>query len=126
MKRTFALFACCSLLTLAVGCNQQVVRGQNGMRGFEERPAVAGMSDNQMVMHGPPPGPVYYDGPAMGNCPQCPTCPTSPVDIWRPTHHHTWTYKAPKNLNYPPQNQRPAVYQYPYYTVKGPTDFFMK
>jgi len=27
---------------------------------------------------------------------------------------------------YPPQNQKPAVYQYPYYTIKGPTDFFYK
>ena len=27
-------------------------------------------------------------------------------------------------LVYPPQNAPPAVVQYPYYTVKGPTDFF--
>jgi len=27
-------------------------------------------------------------------------------------------------LRYPDPNQPPAVMQYPYYTVKGPTDFF--
>jgi len=44
--------------------------------------------------------------------------------IWYPTHHHTYAYRPPKNLVYPPQNQLAAVVQYPFYTVKGPTDFF--
>ena len=41
-------------------------------------------------------------------------------------HYHTYEYKAPKNLKYPPANQPPAVVQYPYYTLRGPTDFFQK
>jgi len=45
---------------------------------------------------------------------------------WRPTHHHTYSYRPPKNLVYPPENQPAAIVQYPYYTVKGPTDFFYK
>ena len=41
-------------------------------------------------------------------------------------HYHTFEYNAPKNLKYPPANQPPAVVQYPYYTLRGPTDFFQK
>ena len=41
-------------------------------------------------------------------------------------HYHTFEYKAPKNLKYPPANQPPAVVQYPYYTLRGPTDFFQE
>ncbi|HID22559.1 MAG TPA: hypothetical protein EYP14_09175 [Planctomycetaceae bacterium] len=50
----------------------------------------------------------------------CDGCPK----LWYPTHHHTYCYKRPQGLVYPPQNQPAAVVQYPYYTVKGPTDFF--
>jgi len=45
---------------------------------------------------------------------------------WGPTHYHTFEYRQPKNLLYPPANQPAAVVQYPYYTVRGPTDFFLK
>ena len=45
---------------------------------------------------------------------------------WAPTHHHTFEYKQPTNLVYPPANQPASVVQYPYYTLKGPSDFFMK
>jgi len=130
MKRNFVLLACCALMPLAAGCSQPVVRGQNGMRPYSQSPQMAGMgrmgnmmTDGTMQMAGPPPGPVFYDGPATGNCP---TCPTRPADIWRPTHHHTSSYNAPKDLKYPQANQPPAVYQYPYYTGKGPADFFLK
>ena len=43
-----------------------------------------------------------------------------------PVHRNFHTYQAPQNLMYPPENQGAAVYQYPYYTLRGPTDFFMK
>ncbi len=45
---------------------------------------------------------------------------------WYPTHKYRWTYNPPRNLVYPQQNQPAAVVRYPYYTVKGPSDFFMK
>ena len=32
----------------------------------------------------------------------------------------------PRNLVYPPDNTPAAVVQYPYYTCKGPDDYFMK
>ncbi|MEO1996375.1 MAG: hypothetical protein ABGZ17_13990 [Planctomycetaceae bacterium] len=49
-----------------------------------------------------------------------------PGEDWKPKHRHYYTYDAPQNLVYPPKNTPPAVVQYPYYTVKGPTDFFYK
>ena len=45
---------------------------------------------------------------------------------WYPTHHHWYRYQPPKNLVYPPANQPGAVVNYPYYTLKGPDDFFFK
>lgn len=47
-------------------------------------------------------------------------------NMWHPTHYHTFTYNPPQNLVYPQQNQPAAVVQYPYYTHKGPDDFFLK
>lgn len=43
-----------------------------------------------------------------------------------PGHTHWYSYNAPQNLVYPPANQPAAMIQYPYYTTRGPTDFFMK
>jgi len=43
-----------------------------------------------------------------------------------PTHYHWFSYEQPRNLVYPQANQPAAVVQYPYYTVKGPSDFFMQ
>lgn len=50
--------------------------------------------------------------------------PGGPND-WYPTHRHHFHYTPPKNLVYPAQNQPTAMVQYPYYTVKGPSDFFL-
>jgi hypothetical protein len=51
---------------------------------------------------------------------------------WYPTHHHWHTYHEPGRgihggggLLYPPENAPGAVVVYPYYTVKGPDDFFL-
>ena len=45
---------------------------------------------------------------------------------FHPVHRNFHTYDVPSGLEYPQDNQPPAVYQYPYYTTRGPTDFFMK
>lgn len=47
---------------------------------------------------------------------------------WYPRHHHTYFYDVPDDGEYvyPPTFQPPAVVQYPYYTVRGPSDFFMQ
>lgn len=45
---------------------------------------------------------------------------------WEPTHRHFSTYDPPNNLTYPPAQVPAGFVQYPYYTIKGPSDFFMK
>lgn len=45
---------------------------------------------------------------------------------FHPVHRNYVDYQAPSNLSYPQQNTPAATVQYPYYTTKGPTDFFMK
>jgi hypothetical protein len=41
-----------------------------------------------------------------------------------PEHHFTYAYKRPKNLQYPPPQVPGGIVVYPYYTLKGPSDFF--
>ncbi len=41
-----------------------------------------------------------------------------------PVHRNYVDYRAPRNLSYPEQNTPAATVQYPYYTLRGPTDFF--
>lgn len=43
-----------------------------------------------------------------------------------PPQCYRFQYQVPQGLNYPPQNAMPGVVQYPYYTVKGPDDFFLQ
>lgn len=43
-----------------------------------------------------------------------------------PKNMVTYQYKWPENQVYPPAVMPPAMVQYPYYTFRGPTDFFMK
>lgn len=116
MKSQWMLGVLAAGMMAIVGCqsNHAVVRGQN-----------PGM--------GPMPGPVSYDGPAGAPCPdgQCPpewamSPAACPENYHWPKHHHTFDYRQPKNLSYPPQNQPAGVVVYPYYTCKGPSDFFMK
>lgn len=129
MKSHWMLSVLFAGMMALVGCqtNHAVVRGQN------PAPAAAPMPNGPM---GPMPGPVYFDGPAGGAPMPCPTghCPPEwarypsdcPENYHWPKHHHTFDYRQPKNLVYPPQNQPAGVVVYPYYTCKGPSDFFMK
>jgi len=43
---------------------------------------------------------------------------------FHPVHRNYVDYQAPQNLQYPAPNQPNALVQYPYYTLRGPTDFF--
>ncbi len=138
-KTAFGL-AASLLLPLCIGCQAGpgVVRGQNA--GMQPPQHMAGRAPQHMAGGAPQAtaGPIYYDGPAHGPSmqhmlpngygdPGCPSGNCQPMTkVWSPSHHHTWDYQPPQNLSYPPQNQPPAVIQYPYYTLRGPTDFFMK
>ncbi len=130
MKSQLALCVIVAGMSALVGCqtNQAVVRGQT--------PNTQTACGPMGSMPGPMPGPMYYNGPAGAgpmNCPpshnhpngaECPLC--APDNFWTPKHHHTYDYRQPKDLVYPPQNQPAAAVVYPYYTLKGPSDFFMK
>jgi hypothetical protein len=43
-----------------------------------------------------------------------------------PDNYATYSYKWPQNLVYPQPVVPAGMVQYPYYTLRGPTDFFMK
>ena len=42
-----------------------------------------------------------------------------------PVHRNFYTVDSPQNLQRPPANTPAATVNYPYYTHRGPTDFFM-
>lgn len=130
-SKTFLSVLVLGLTTFLVGCqtSHPIVRGQS------PNP----MQPQSMQMSGPTPGPIYYDGPAGSGSQAGPSCPPNhchpngakcpqcaPDNFWVPKHHHTYDYKQPSGLVYPQQNQPAGVVNYPYYTCKGPSDFFMK
>jgi len=41
-----------------------------------------------------------------------------------PEHHFSYSYSRPNNLSYPPPQVPGGAIVYPYYTLKGPSDFF--
>ena len=43
---------------------------------------------------------------------------------WAPHHMYQHMYKIPQNMTYPQNPSQGAVTVYPYYTHKGPDDFF--
>lgn len=71
-------------------------------------------------------------GYGAGGCPHCQNGSACPPDGCQhcghgcPKHHMTYSYKWPQNQVYPPAMMPPAMVQYPYYTFRGPSDFFMK
>ncbi len=76
----------------------------------------------------------YYPAAQQGDCPdngqgdcQHGSCYSHfPCGNYQyPTHVHSFSYYPPKDLVYPQPNTPAAVIQYPYYTVKGPDDFFL-
>ncbi len=55
-----------------------------------------------------------------GGCPYC----RADYIRWMPKHYHSFTYDFPNDLTYPAPNAPGGAIVYPYYTVKGPSDFF--
>lgn len=140
----YALTACL-VLPMAVGCSsqQQLVRGQNPDMPMTQ-PGQPGMYRNVSMMNG---ATMMHSG---GQCPTCPNdggvyggmvyadgyCPdpycqcNGHGSCWSCLkklhgHHHFYRYKEPRGLVYPPANSPAAVVQYPYYTHKGPSDYFL-
>lgn len=78
---------------------------------------------------------IYTTGHAGDGCPHCQYGQSCPADgcphcgkhyKQKPTHYTTYDYKWPQNLVYPQYGAPAGAVQYPYYTFRGPTDFFMK
>ncbi len=126
----------CVGLPLCIGCNatSNTVRGQSPRSQFGGAPPQ--MQAAPMYAQGQPNMPMMqpasmtgHPGAGGDHAQNCPLCQQSGQGQWRgwtPIHHQTYSYKPPKNLVYPPDNQPAGVVQYPYYTTKGPTDFFYK
>ncbi|MBX3442044.1 MAG: hypothetical protein KF774_06535 [Planctomyces sp.] len=68
--------------------------------------------------YGCPPGAGH-----MGCPPGGPGCPPGGHGC-HPHHGYTFSYERPNNLVYPPANVPGGAVAYPYYTLKGPSDFF--
>ena len=71
--------------------------------------------------------PGSYGSACPTSCQSCPDgCGTGQQCLnlpFHPVHRNFHTYDVPSNLSYP-EHLQPSVYQYPYYTNRGPTDFF--
>jgi len=77
----------------------------------------------------------WEQGYVMDNCQSCQgtgggySChdPNQLINLpFHPVHRNSYTYNAPRGMMYPPAPSQAGIYQYPYYTFKGPSDFFMK
>jgi hypothetical protein len=100
-----------------------------GLSGCQSGPdVVRGQSPNEMPLYAPqgdpsmqaacPPG--AYGDPSMGGA----ACDPALGGAYCGKQWHHMKYCVPGGLSYPPPNSMPAVVQYPYYTLRGPTDFF--
>jgi len=139
--------AVCLTGTMLAGCsaNQGIVRGQSPDQTHVTGQAVVeptGFHGNHHFREDPGacqgPDCPYHNGAGNGvaflghghhrNGSSCPTCQNGYDDgrTWHPTHRHWFVYKQPRDLVYPPANTPAPIVQYPYYNVKGPSDFFLK
>lgn len=79
---------------------------------------------------------VYDVGGDASGCPACNggmSCPAGGCPHCGfgcghgcPKHVHSYQYNWPRNQVYPSPVLPAGMVQYPYYTLRGPTDFFMK
>jgi hypothetical protein len=56
-------------------------------------------------------------------CGGCPFCGADYIHC-QPHHFHSFSYHVPRNLSWPSPNAIGGAVVYPYYTHKGPSDFF--
>ena len=59
----------------------------------------------------------------------CSSCvdPRQRINLpFHPMHRNSYTVNAPRNMMYPPSPSQSGITQYPFYTFRGPTDFFVQ
>lgn len=91
---------------------------------------MSGCASSTPAIRGQGPG-EWVSGPSAAPCPHCQSAHPGHAQgncnlPFVPVHRNFHTYSVPDGLMYPPENLPPAMYQYPYYTLRGPTDFFQK
>ena len=91
---------------------------------------LSGCASSTPAIRGQGPG-EWVSGPSAAPCPNCQSAHPGHAQghcnlPFVPVHRNFHTYSVPDGLMYPPENLPPAMYQYPYYTLRGPTDFFQK
>lgn len=127
MHRKMAVLLSGAIGLFVTGCSSTtpVMRGQSPHE----------MTSNGAVMADGCPMCQSSTGPngQMIHAPNCDSCPPSQRGCkagcnlpFHPVHRNFHTYQVPAHLSRPPENSAPAMYQYPYYTLRGPTDFFMQ
>ncbi len=76
-------------------------------------------------------GGAQYGGPQYGGVASyyggdyCRSCDSGDLNCY-PRHNYTYGYQRPRNLVYPQRQATGGAVVYPYYTHKGPSDFFRK
>ena len=118
--KTVLGLAACAVIAVTAGCSTtgDTVRGQNP-------PAVSEQQNVPIQQAALQPAPYPNQPYVIENAQGAGGFNSSSRRGWYPTHQHTFDYRAPQGLVYPPANQPAAVVQYPYYTLKGPDDFFL-
>jgi len=125
------------LLLTIVGCRsplEALIRGQNpSPRMPDARPVQPAVYSSGAI--------VYGDGhQVIQNCPggpaacgwgnAAPATRSSGNRGWNRgntgRHDHRWDYVPPHGLRYPQRNLPSGIVFYPYYTLKGPDDFFLQ
>ena len=133
--RTMAVLLSGAVGLLVTGCasSTPTMRGQSPQEGFgswADGPAAAGhdcpmCQSSQGHSCDQSCQPNRRGGRGVQRC--SPGCQGAGCNLpFHPVHRNFQTYHAPQNLMYPPENAQPAQVQFPYYTLRGPTDFFMK
>lgn len=68
----------------------------------------------------------YGRGCPQGGCQHCGCNAGACGPGGCPQHYQTYQFNWPQNMVYPTSDVPAGMVQYPYYTLRGPTDFFMK
>jgi len=106
------------LMTVAIAASTGCSQNANMVRGQSPSDCPPGACPpGQMANYGP-----YGSGSYTGWDPRCCCNPDWCVNGMETGANHR--YIEPRHLSYPNQPDMPAVYQYPYYTLKGPDCFF--
>lgn len=129
LYRTMAVLLTGAIGVFVTGCasSTPTMRAQSPQTGYGSPSGGPPMNhDCPMCQPGEVHGQSFVCPPnGHGQC--SPNCQGAGCNLpFHPVHRNFHTYHAPQNLMYPPENSAPAQVQYPYYTFRGPTDFFME